>query len=134
MPADLARIEELIGRLEAARGPDREIDTSVWLAMGAKRSVMGDLRLDHWLPMDYRITASVDAALALLERVLPGWMITNLCEWDDEKLRALGPWMAQVRPRGEVQVPPPGSCMHAPTPALALVLSLLKALKERQDG
>lgn len=54
------KIEELIGRLERATGPDREIDDALRIAFGYPPK-----------PWDY--TASIDAALALVERVLPGW-------------------------------------------------------------
>lgn len=87
---------ELIERLEKATGPDREIDALLWahfdnrvvrIAYGEviarKRDSLDDVRLGFVDPTPLRsnfygwdgeaYTASIDAALALVERVLPGW-------------------------------------------------------------
>lgn len=64
------------------------------------------------------LTASLDAAIALVERVLPGW------DWgrDDDQRMYLYP-------------PNTDECLSArgATPAIALLIALLKA-KEAQDG
>lgn len=53
----------LIDRLSNLDGPDREVDREIAkIDPGPKPSM---------IPFDY--TASVDAAIALAERVLPGW-------------------------------------------------------------
>ena len=84
---DKRDLQALIERVEKATGPDRDLDADIYEALGyevkrrserveegwrVRRTV--DWRyLDgsSWLAMDY-LTGSVDAALALVERVLPG--------------------------------------------------------------
>lgn len=82
------------------------------------------------------ITASIDAAVALVARVLPGWRIENLCEWDHEVLRARGPWMCDLVMRGKSFADQlSAKCANAPTPAIALVLAALRAkAQEGRDG
>jgi hypothetical protein len=87
------------------------------------------------------VNGSLDAAVAFKEAMLPGYRIENMSEWDDERLRADGrAWMAQVRQSraqsGSETRRPGGDCMHAPTPAIALVVAVLKALvaKEVENG
>jgi len=57
--------QTLITRLSKLDTPDREVDGEIWEYM------FGDKPVDFSMPlMEY--TASVDAAIALAERVLPG--------------------------------------------------------------
>lgn len=82
-------LQEVLGRVEGVEGPDRELDAALWLAMtpGATRRI---IRVKHahsdaeWDIHETRdatggrlvsvpaYTASLDAALGLVERVLPG--------------------------------------------------------------
>lgn len=63
MPDLTDRLKELLARVEGASGPDREISRDLhWLFIGPMT--------DGWPPP---YTYSIDAALALVERVLPGW-------------------------------------------------------------
>ncbi|TAA49054.1 hypothetical protein [Shinella sp. JR1-6] len=90
-------LSSLISRVEKATGPDRELDAMVWLEMtpGATRKFTKvKSETDLWPPYtidetraaDGRLiivpayTSSIDAAVALAERVLPGveLEITNL--------------------------------------------------------
>ena len=89
---------ELIERLEKATGPDRDLDAALYVALCKPKQYPDDLRYyylpsvstDHMemcAPGTYWLkersgrslqtapayTASLDAALALVERVLPGW-------------------------------------------------------------
>lgn len=71
-------IEELLGRVKAATGPDRGLDDAILKALSihswAGRMSYPDLPM--WVDFGSSdITASIDAALALTERVLPGWGI-----------------------------------------------------------
>lgn len=81
---------ELIERLEKADGPDELLDYAIFRATGgtlpdefAGRGIelewqgdgtatmsLGDMQLRFTPP---KVTSSIDAALALCERVLPGW-------------------------------------------------------------
>jgi len=128
----------LIERLERATGPDRELD--VWLAMALERpttllngqtfseavaALPNDLHgiARHW-PIE-PLTASLDAALALVERVRPG------------------EWIEVSGPRKYLYIPAPvpnhwlavvgDSRGWGFTPALALCLALLRTL-EPQHG
>lgn len=60
-------MSDLITRLSKLDAPDREVDGEIWryLMSGEPRAV-----LHGPIP---KLTASVDAAIALAARVLPGW-------------------------------------------------------------
>ncbi|WP_313194642.1 hypothetical protein [Shinella zoogloeoides] len=69
----MADLSSLIARLEKAEGPSRELDTEIAIALGV---IPGR----DWWSMDYiksgilgRYTSSIDAAVSLANRVLPGW-------------------------------------------------------------
>lgn len=71
------RLKELLARVEAATGPDTELDKAIAEAFGlhcwAGRLSYpeGDGR---WLDFAAsNVTDSVDAALALVDREMPGW-------------------------------------------------------------
>ncbi|KQQ46504.1 hypothetical protein ASF69_04560 [Rhizobium sp. Leaf311] len=90
----------------------------------------GDLGL-VWDSME--LTASVDASLRLLKVALPGWYVENLCQWEATVLRERGEWMCDlVAPQkpGEGRVH--SKCAHAPSPAIALCIAILKA-KQSQE-
>lgn len=53
-------LETTLARLEAATGPDRELDIAIW------RNVMGGHPVAFPMPWEYRYTASIDAALTLV--------------------------------------------------------------------
>jgi hypothetical protein len=90
----MSDLQALLARIEAAEGADREIDLAIGLALAGWEVAKHDLGhgdedyLDtgHMLypwpasaGQDYdAFTASLDAALALVERVLPGW--TMACD------------------------------------------------------
>lgn len=77
-------LEGLLERVESATGPDRELDARIWCAINGYDFVAWDgagavyrFREPGIRHMDAAhvqpVTRSVDAALALVERVLPGW-------------------------------------------------------------
>lgn len=99
----------IIARLKTATGPDREIDyalSELWPPSPGP----GQL-----IPEGPYYTASLDAALALLERVRPGTL------W--ELYRIAGGYLANL---------PDTDSGFAPTPALALLIATLKALEMDQ--
>ncbi|MFC3072401.1 hypothetical protein [Shinella pollutisoli] len=68
----MSDLSSLIARLEAAEGPSRKMDTEIAMALG----IIPDR---EWWSIDYlksdvigRYTISIDAAVSLAERVLPG--------------------------------------------------------------
>lgn len=82
-PFDLA---PLLERVQSATGPDRELDNLIaWHLTGAKfwiedfplpGSVAEALMKEEDIPPPPFYTASVDAAISLLETLLPGWWWT----------------------------------------------------------
>lgn len=126
--------ETLVGlraKVAALSGPDREVDGSIALALGLapagsfRLQVIGDGGdfgtgpYDIWKSPSY--TASIDAAVALIERLLPVWRgLLDIGDWAPS-----GGYMARLE----------GADGHASaegaTPALALLLALLDALIER---
>lgn len=118
-------LSDLIARVEAATGPDREIDVAIlralpieggWFSVWPDHLTWDSLDAGKFAPP---LTASLDAALGLAERVLPGVMWQVGFDPDD------GSMCARL-----VTVPPP--CAHVKanhdTPALALCLAILKAV------
>lgn len=85
-------LTDLLRRVEGATGPDRELDADVLAALLDARRERGyhnanamrakgsaDLPArDYWRRCGPLVTASVDAALALVERVLPG-LVIDMC-------------------------------------------------------
>lgn len=138
---DLAK---LIERVEAAHGPDAELDEALTaFVVGAER--VDDATFDHkhgytrdgsWVSIGpiQPITASHDAALALKEALLPGWYWR--AGWG-----SVGEWVNGRRMQGwcHLNRVHPDHCNRedeatgrAATPPLAIVLATLKALQERQ--
>lgn len=73
-----SRYQDIISRLEKATGPDRELDADVFFALGGERygallKWPGECVYFGVFP-DF--SASLDATIALIERVLPGWGYT----------------------------------------------------------
>lgn len=58
-------LSELKRRVDEATGPDRELDVDLTIFFGPGTSTL--------LELVFPLTASIDAAVALIERVLPGW-------------------------------------------------------------
>lgn len=102
---------DLITRLSKLEGPDREVDVEIHRLLFPKDSVFG-----HILPT---YTASVDAAIALAERVLTGWRwrvgdsYANV--WIDAKLDDMD------------------FVGSHPVPAIALCIAILRAKEARRD-
>lgn len=135
-------LPDLLARVRAAEGPSREIDCALacaldgfWVELAAYPNQDGTiLRADFcrtnedggWSSpghggdqMVRAYTASLDAALALVERVLPGWHWEVGKEPDKPLFSA---WV--VRDDGTAS----SGETWAPTPALALLAALLTAL------
>lgn len=142
-------MRDLIERLEKASGADQELDLAIFEAIHPKGSLtdsgwrwtrrkIAPLGVVwYWLDRhkiaqpDYvqKYTASIDAALALVEKVLPGWAsgydagpktVIAFVDSHDFADRVFG-----ARYTAE-----------AATPPLAILLALLRALKQKQaeDG
>jgi hypothetical protein len=100
-------LSDLIALVEAAGGPDRDLDRRIRQFFGA---VTFDL---------HNYTASIDAVVALIRREMPGdrWMI----EGGDDPCAAFMPLQCI-----DMQV--------APTEALALLLAFLRAKHAKENA
>jgi len=106
----MSDLAELLERVKAATGPDEALGEDIWVAVvpgATRRNIMAEWPGERpiWEFSDPerntiarftpRITMSIDAALALTERVLPGWtwMMENSTEksfvlWKPKAIRA----------------------------------------------
>lgn len=126
----------LLARVEAADGPDRELDFQIHAAVfgrainfqDAAGYLFGEGR-DEKFATCGQLTASLDAALALCERVLPGcWPAIDRVRHGD----AFKCWQGCV----EIYPAPRWSVFEAEakTPALALLCAMLKALIAKETA
>ncbi len=128
---DLPTLRSILARLEAATGPDRELDAEIAIALldapklaSGKKVRRTDLRaskegyVHHKADLCYsanHYTASIDAAVALIERVLPG------AEWSAAR-NSNGEYFGWIVSDGMPH------CDDHETPALVLCTALVKAL------
>ena len=131
--------QTLLERVEVATGPDREIDRDLWLAFGLYPEGVEDIGLyvdpssgctGGVIYSADPLTASLDAAMALCETVLPGW------EWIVEKRKST--CNARVHTGYDSFDDDDGEIFEASasTPALALIAAVLKARAEalKEEG
>lgn len=116
-------LQELLERVEKAEGPSKALDISISEAvLGGMPRYDGDDCPEFLLPY----TASLDAAVALVEKMLPGWVIqigvypernvAGVTEPEREPFVGVtDQWPRTWRAKGA-------------TPALALLAALLRAL------
>lgn len=114
-------LRELEKRLEEATGPSQTLDRQINDTLGLP-------------PIGYpRFTSSLDAAVALVERVLPGWEWERKCETNRWKfVRLIGPEFHKY----EFMGPHNKHCTawtFGETPPLALCLALIRALIAKGD-
>jgi len=119
----MTRAKELAGlieRVEKATGPDGAIDDLLYWTLKQHPAKGPFARIPAY-------TASIDAAVALVERLLPGifWVIGQGKTNSVEKL-----FGCQLL-FGTEEIIGSGESDHAP---LAILLALLKALQESQDA
>lgn len=144
---------DLIAKLQGLSAPSREVDARIAVAVcksaalesspeATKQGLYyfeegsradGDCEA-FGLAVSPRYTASLDAAVALCERVLPGW---KKHMWDAGVFGSILPTAAVLEPdfvrksiKGEPYIKVDG---EGPTPAIALLIALLSALEAR-DG
>lgn len=116
-------LQDLLRRVESAAGPSIDLNADIlrsfgWTMAGGHVFDPDGLR-EFSVPLP---VASLDAALALVERVLPGWEFAIEVERSTD-----GPTIWRV----EMGDPLRGWQSEAPTPALALCIALLRALIAR---
>lgn len=123
-------LADLIARVEAATGGDRALDFLInettgvaWRVTRDEPGFVGEY-VQGWNPA---VTDSLDAALALKDRVLPGYAAAV----GDMAFEGAGkrPWATIWTPTGNPQFVAEGA-----TPALALIAAALKALPLLDGG
>jgi hypothetical protein len=108
-------LSELLERVKAASGPDREIDMAIAREFDLFETLMGDRRFMR----PFYFTASIDAAVALIERALP----EANCHGYDAGPNGVSAYVS----RNNIAVGHWSFETKGATPALALVAALLKA-------
>jgi hypothetical protein len=135
----MADVTGLVERLEKATGGPRSLEKDILRALGYHMRRVPMDSFVYWAKNETgfplvdvlgddcdNFTASLDAALALVERVLPGWDICLSRVKGDEAVT----WNAVVGEPDSFS----GSEATSPTPALALCLAALKALAQGNEG
>lgn len=117
MTSNEQSLEGLIERVTAAQGPDRELDRSIGRAFGVTETTFPQYEPGDVMPS---YTASIDAALALVERYLPGWSWSIGHDANGELHATI--WHG-VTEHDE----------YGATPALAILAALLTALKDASE-
>jgi hypothetical protein len=125
-------LSTLLTRLRAATWPDRELDAEIEILFSPFLSDLPRSDAGGWLhpafglvapPQEY--TSSIDAAVALAERALPGWY------WSAYSKDGYG--LAHARME-EPEDTGRGTRADAPTPALALCIAIVEALEAKNDA
>jgi hypothetical protein len=110
-------LSELRERLENAEKPSRDLDVQIYRAIVLQNNYAVDFKA---------FTKSLDAAIALVERALPGW------EWDIgtyADCHRKGYFASLVEDGFEED----GEQVFGATPALALCVALLKELESSNE-
>jgi hypothetical protein len=122
----MTALQELIDRVKAATGPDRELDHAIGVFFelsGADKHDGPHLRRIWRGP---RLAASLDAALAFVERVLPG------AEYNISTL--YGHAMAELPINADNYLAPQVLRMDGNMPLAIIECALLAKLQEQADG
>jgi hypothetical protein len=148
----MADLSELLRRVEEANGPDRELDVRIHFAVNPSQRIMIDggsvrppIRPASYITLEEfdlagwsdwgslalhvgaaPITASLDAALALVEKRMPGAWV-RLDKIGDQCTA----WIMSPPPDGTIGRPAPPAL---PTLALATVAELLRAEIAKEGG
>lgn len=142
MTVTLADLAELERRLMEASEPSRELDLAVGKALdgiepraviitaGDYCGAVGYTDRNQWAVVNLKpYTTSLDAAVGLAERVLPRW------HWHVETIaKPHTQWLAEMY---DCEAYRPGGAKQGyskATPAVALLIAIIRALKEQANG
>lgn len=131
-------LEVLLARVEAAAGPDRGLDCDIFCATAESPFVnyypdcvlasLGGFAARVEIADIDKFTSSIDAAVALCERVLPGWTA-----WEIRSRAGKSIFHAEVSRlvNGEEDI----EAANSASPALALLAAILRAkITEAKDA
>ena len=99
---------ELIAALKSAKGPGLELDAQIWFFVTHQRHAADKLPPE-------RYTASIDAAVALIESVRPG------AHWSLYSDNSAALWSLDK---------PEVTAINSATPAIALCIALLESMEQ----
>lgn len=108
---------ELIERLEALQGPDRDVDKAI-VAMFGKETEQGLPFCAGYIGIAC-FTASIDATLELVKRVKPGWQV-NLS------------WFGHTLAEASIGTREGAAASKAEGPAIAILIALLRSLEAKE--
>jgi hypothetical protein len=117
----MVEVKGLLERVAKATGPDRDIDCALWGHFVRKSTLHHPSEAPHVAP---EFTANIDAAFALVQKVLPGWW---MAVWNGED----GEWAAALD-RREPRTTIYAEC-HSTGP-IAIIAALLTALDSSPTG
>lgn len=128
----MSSLTELREKVERAVGPDRELDLSIYALLDPAEPSLALHKLNR-LPA---ITASIDAALALVETKLPGWSHHIHLHPDEAHvdLYKLGDLVTQNDQLYRPVVMGPFDAGPLPTLPLAILSALLRALESQEQA
>jgi len=143
MTIDGKALGDLVERLEKAEGGSRELDAEIALLEGwTLQKMKGDRQpywrkpgVTHWFSREHdgppMYTTSIDAAVALAERLLPRW--SGVVDFGRDAPMRRADIYSHVKEMGEDEYGEPVeirdfSWGEARTPALALTAAVLRAL------
>lgn len=141
---DLHSLREM---LEKADGPDRAIDSAIVKAL-VPDAIIGEYIKGEGNDIVFHAqelgiadkqscpeyTASLDADISLVERVLPGWRIDQIGQWESPTLAKRGKWYA-ILVHPEIQGEPTVARRnHAEKPSIALLTAMVKALIQEKEN
>lgn len=133
MTADLP---SLLTRVEQGEGADRELDAEVGVSVGRLSATLliGDGVVTEQRQVPHRcppFTTSLDACVALAERVLPGWDVT----WNSARKKGFHDFLViKLHEAGEKLFYPPGFQGRAKSPARALLAAIIRAKMAEKEG
>ena len=125
----MTALKELAEMLDAATGPSRELDAELAVVFDGKTFGVGIWSSmlvgedGNFFPVpDY--TSSVDAALALVERLLPGATTVHAQQWKHPTAERPESWTWElsIYPRGRT------TATYSPTAPIAILRALVAAL------
>jgi hypothetical protein len=122
-----AEIGEILARVEAATGPSIELDKLLSEAFGDKNDHGVLIVAGRWLGI-VPLSGSIDAVLALVERVLPGWSWKVVSE-----PAGLNRYCAVLRNSGKLSDVAEAFVASHRTASLAILSALLLALSHTQE-
>jgi hypothetical protein len=133
MTLPAAQLEELASRVEKAEGGSRELDALIFCAADSNYKLVGSFMITYddgkkrWrgFKVAPAVSSIIDEALELVEKMLPEWELDLKfpVSQDSDANAELSLYVDDVLSEMAVGI--------APTPALALIAALLKALASR---